>query len=106
MCETRGFAERVASRRGWRLNADSAHVRSVLAGLDANRERYGYYLCPCRDGAGELCRDRDIICPCPYAVADVAEHGHCYCGLFVDASFEARGRVVEPIPERRPAADG
>jgi ferredoxin-thioredoxin reductase catalytic chain len=106
MAEVRLFAEKVAARHGWLLNRDRDHVTGVLEGLDANRERLGYYLCPCRDGAGERSADSDVICPCPYAVPDIAEHGHCYCGLFVSPSFDAAGRAVEPIPERRTAGRG
>jgi ferredoxin-thioredoxin reductase catalytic chain len=100
----RAFVDRIAVLHGWRLNADGGHVSSVVEGLAANRDRHGYYLCPCRDGAGTRELDRDITCPCPYADPDIAEHGHCYCGLFVSLRFEARGGTVEPIPERRPQA--
>ncbi|MCK4455676.1 MAG: hypothetical protein KAU99_04950 [Thermoplasmata archaeon] len=43
----------------------------------------------------------DIVCPCEYRDADVAEFGACFCALFV--SKEVReGKELEPVPERRP----
>lgn len=99
----REFALKVAGHRGWRLNPDAEHAEGVMAGLDANRERLGYYLCPCREGAGDRGRDADISCPCEYADADLEEYGHCYCGLFVTDAFVTRGATVESIPERRSA---
>ncbi|MBN1834824.1 MAG: MarR family transcriptional regulator [Spirochaetales bacterium] len=97
----RVFAEQVAARRGWQLNPDPRHLTEVLAGLEANRQRHGYYLCPCRDGTGDRNQDADITCPCEYSGADIAEFGHCYCGLFVSSRFAAGGGTVQPIPERR-----
>ncbi len=99
----RTFVGRVAARNGWQLNPDTEHLASVIEGLAANRDRHGYYLCPCREGAGTFSADHDITCPCPYAALDIAEHGHCYCGLFLSDRFGQSGAAVEPIPERRPA---
>ncbi|MBN2553586.1 MAG: MarR family transcriptional regulator [Spirochaetales bacterium] len=99
--EVRVHAEQIAARRGWLLNPEPRHLAGVLAGLEANRKRHGYYLCPCRDGSGERGQDADIICPCDYSGADVSEFGHCYCGLFVSRRFADGGRSVQPIPERR-----
>jgi ferredoxin-thioredoxin reductase catalytic chain len=95
------FAARVTSRRGWSLNPDTGHVSSVLSGLETNRNRYGYLLCPCRDGDGERTKDEDIICPCRYAEEDIDEYGHCYCGLFVGDAVASGESEVQPIPERR-----
>lgn len=98
----REFARKVAARKGWRLYPDETHIGGVLTGLAANARQHGYYLCPCRDGSGERTRDADIVCPCRYAEADVAEHGQCYCGLYVSPGFVGEGREVDAIPERRP----
>ena len=81
------------------------HEYGVLAGLEANQARYGYYLCPCRDGSGNRREDSDIICPCRYVDDDLAESGHCYCGLFVSGAFVERRGIIEPIPERRRTAE-
>lgn len=100
--EAAEFIQNVARKRGWVANPDDS-FRSILAeGLATNVNRYGYYLCPCRDGDGEKAADRDIVCPCIYAEPDIQEHGQCFCGLFLS---EERSRSSEPltqIPERRP----
>lgn len=97
----RAFVDRVAAQRGWRLNPDAQHLQDVVEGLVSNRRRYGYYLCPCRDGSGDRDSDADVVCPCRYAPADLEEHGHCFCGLFLEPDFAAAGTAVQPIPERR-----
>jgi ferredoxin-thioredoxin reductase catalytic chain len=96
------FATRTAAHQGWQLNPDDQFRGVLIRGLEANHNSYGYFLCPCRDGAGVRERDRDIICPCAYARQDIAEHGHCYCALYVSAAFVASGREARQIPERRP----
>ena len=50
----------------------------LLEGIASNIERYGYSLCPCRMGSGDIASDRDIICPCDYRDPDLAEYGQCY----------------------------
>jgi ferredoxin-thioredoxin reductase catalytic subunit len=96
------FIHAVATRKGWMVNPDEEFVRDLAVGLARNYNRYGYYLCPCRDGDADRERDRDIICPCDYVAADHDEFGHCFCGLYLTAEFGAGGRVPESIPERRP----
>ena len=96
------FARRVADYQGWALNPDADFVRDLAEGLATNHNRYGYFLCPCRDGVGEREKDRDIICPCDYNVPDQKEYGHCYCALFFDPEFVHNGKEPRPIPERRP----
>ncbi len=100
--DSRTFAERVAGKQGWELNPDPGFLDTLLSGLARNRERYGYYLCPCRESEGSREADRDVICPCDYAKPDIAEYGHCFCALFLDPAFRASGRVPSSIPERRP----
>ena len=96
------FVRRVAERQGWRLNPEAEHLSGVLKGLSTNLSRFGYYLCPCRDGSGNGKLDSDITCPCDYARADLDEYGHCYCGLFFTPALADSGGKAEPIPERRP----
>jgi len=98
----RDFAARAAEKQGWKLNPDFEHVSDVVEGLATNFSRFGYYLCPCRDGGIERRIDADITCPCDYANADINDYGHCYCGLFVSPDFAVTGKKAEPIPERRP----
>ncbi len=96
------FVKKVAKLRSWELNPDREFLDSIIEGLATNYERYGYYLCPCRDGSGDRTEDRDIICPCTYCVPDQKEYGYCYCGLFLTKEFAEEGKQVSQIPERRP----
>ena len=82
----RSFVEKAAAHRGWQLCDDQELLADIVAGLEANFQRYGYFQCPCRDSWGTKEKDRDIICPCDYAAPDIETYGHCYCGLFFQPS--------------------
>ena len=99
---TRRFVTMVAGHQGWRVIADAEFLDSLVEGLTTNHNRYGYYLCPCRDTLGSRDADRDVVCPCEYAGPDIAEFGHCYCALYQSEAFQARGGEPRQIPERRP----
>ncbi|MCG8452664.1 MAG: ferredoxin:thioredoxin reductase [Spirochaetales bacterium] len=96
------FVKRAARHYRWKLQSDPGFLDQVTAGLELNRTRYGYYLCPCREGWANKRKDRDITCPCDYAEEDILDYGHCYCGLFCSQEFVASGQLVGPIPDRRP----
>ncbi len=96
------FIHRVAEHNGWVVNPDNEFVADLAEGLAVNYNRYGYYLCPCRDGDGSRDLDRDIICPCDYNIPDQLEYGHCFCALFFSPQFAAREEEPGQIPERRP----
>jgi ferredoxin-thioredoxin reductase catalytic subunit len=51
---------------------------------------------------GDIEKDRDIVCPCVYAEADVAEYGACYCWLFVSPAWIEGSIPHRRVPERRP----
>ena len=70
--------KREADLTGYRFTDREEELDWLLEGLAANIERYGYPLCPCRMGAGDIAADRDIICPCDYRDADLVEYGQCY----------------------------
>jgi len=91
-----------AEAGGYHLNPDREFTRSLVRGLLANRERYGYISCPCRLASGVREDDLDIICPCDYRDPDIADYGACYCALYVNPEIEAGLRSVAPVPERRP----
>ncbi|MFP4331051.1 MAG: ferredoxin-thioredoxin reductase catalytic domain-containing protein [Alkalispirochaetaceae bacterium] len=99
--ETRQFVYKVAEYRGWVVNPDGAFLADIIKGLQTNYNRYGYFLCPCRDGEGDRQADKDIICPCDYNIPDQVDYGHCFCGLFLSREFAESGQQVRPIPERR-----
>ena len=100
--DTLRFIDKAAAHNGWVPNPDRDFVGVLAEGLTTNANRYGYYLCPCRDGDGDRREDKDIVCPCVYAAADVAEYGHCFCGLFLSPEKARENAQVSQIPERRP----
>jgi ferredoxin-thioredoxin reductase catalytic subunit len=100
--DTREFVRRVAEHNGWELNPDADFLEDLVHGLKENFNRYGYFLCPCRDGTGEREKDRDIICPCHYNVPDQKDYGHCFCALYFRPGFLEAGGTPQSIPERRP----
>jgi ferredoxin-thioredoxin reductase catalytic chain len=102
LSDVRTYVENIAKRYDWRLIDRPELLESLVEGLANYFNRVGYYNCPCRDTENDPKLDHDIICPCLYArEADVAEYGHCYCGLFFRKDFDMTGKI-EMIPERRP----
>lgn len=99
--QTRLFAEMVAKKQGWAVNADSSFTDLLIDGLTVNWNRYGYYLCPCRDTEGARDADKDVICPCVFSWRDIEEYGHCYCALYLRHDFAIAGKVPSGIPDRR-----
>ncbi|MHA1270639.1 MAG: ferredoxin-thioredoxin reductase catalytic domain-containing protein [Candidatus Helarchaeota archaeon] len=100
--DIRNLVKKNAERKGWILNKDVEWVEDLIQGLFKNIQRYGYPSCPCRLSVGVFEKDKDLICPCDYAPADIEEYGHCYCALFFKKEFFNQGREQQMIPERRP----
>jgi ferredoxin-thioredoxin reductase catalytic subunit len=99
--DTARFASMVADKQGWALNADEEFRAGLVEGLSTNWNRYGYFLCPCRDSEGAKALDADLICPCKYSWADIEEFGHCFCALYLSRSFAATGKAPASIPDRK-----
>ncbi len=93
--------QRNAEESSCYLNPGKEFLDDLVSGLVTNEERYGYSSCPCRVASGIESYDADIICPCEYRDADVAEFGACFCALFVSKEVY-EGKELEPVPERRP----
>jgi ferredoxin-thioredoxin reductase catalytic chain len=94
--------KKVQEPKGYYFSDDTERVMELMQALLANKERYGYMVCPCRLSSGEKEKDRDIICPCVYRTEDVAEFGSCYCNLYVSGDW-LEGKIPrEYVPERRP----
>ena len=91
----------IADEEGYIFNPNKEEFESLIRGLCETEQMYGYPLCPCRIGSVELAQDMDIICPCNYRDADIAEFGSCLCTLYVNGEWE-NTKVHEPVPERRP----
>lgn len=61
-------AKKIAHKKNYGLSSDAEAIITRI------NERHGQ--CPCRiDGTA---------CPCPHLAKDVAEHGSCHCGLFLE----------------------
>ncbi len=92
-------------KRGYYFNHDEKYAKGILKGLLFNEKRYGYQSCPCRLASGVKLEDLDIICPCYYRDADVAEFGACVCGLYVSKKVYENKEKIKSIPERRPSKE-
>ena len=102
--EVRAFIEKIRADikgKGYFLNPNQEDLEMVIEGLLTNNETLGYLCCPCRAPANDPKVDSDIICPCDYMYEDVAEHGSCYCALYVDEAIHTGERSASSIPERR-----
>jgi len=99
--QTLTFATMVASKQGWKLSSDPQFLKDLVEGLATNWNRYGYFLCPCRDSDGSREADVKVICPCAPSWKDVEEFGHCYCALYINPAFAASGKEPQSIPDRR-----
>jgi ferredoxin-thioredoxin reductase catalytic subunit len=91
-----------AEASGYHLNPDADFTKDLVEGLLVNEKRYGYWNCPCRLSSGSRAADLDIICPCDYRDADIAQYGACFCALYVNDQIKAGKQKARSIPERRP----
>jgi ferredoxin-thioredoxin reductase catalytic chain len=94
--------DREAREGGYNLNTDTIFTKGLVKGLILNEKRFGYPSCPCRLALGTLQEDLDIICPCDYRDPDLNDYGACYCALYVSSAVAGQGKVLHPVPERRP----
>jgi ferredoxin-thioredoxin reductase catalytic chain len=91
-----------AEKGGYHLNPNARFAKGLVRGLLVNEKRLGYWLCPCRLTDGTKQEDLDMICPCDYRDPDLAEHGCCYCSLYVTQDVIDGKAKARRIPERRP----
>jgi ferredoxin-thioredoxin reductase catalytic chain len=94
-----------ARNKGYFLNPNEADAKRLVGSLLEMKEKYGYMSCPCRLCSGDIKKDSDIICPCVYRPADIAEYGTCYCTLYVSPEVYEGRKPLRPIPERRPSLE-
>ncbi|MCP4747447.1 MAG: ferredoxin:thioredoxin reductase [Desulfobacteraceae bacterium] len=94
--------KKIQEPKGYYFSNDKNRVDELLNALLVNKERYGYMVCPCRLGSGELQNDKDIICPCEYRQADVEQYGSCYCNLYGSKQWNDGTIDQQYVPERRP----
>jgi ferredoxin-thioredoxin reductase catalytic subunit len=100
--ELRDELEKDAQQNGYHLNPDRDFTADLAEGLLVNESRFGYRSCPCRLASGTASEDLDIVCPCDYRDADLAEWGACYCALYVSQEVVDGERELTAVPERRP----
>ena len=100
--ELYGKLKEFQEKKGYHFNSDEKMVMDLLEMLLVNKERYGHMACPCRLASGDFQMDRDIVCPCAYREADVAEYGECSCGLYMSKERLDEGVPHRVVPERRP----
>ena len=94
--------DKEAESAGYHLNPDRKFTLGLIEGMLVNEGRHGYWACPCRLASGVKKEDLDIICPCDYRDADLADYGTCYCALYVSQDVVDGKRKAARIPERRP----
>ena len=101
LADVNKFVLMVAAKQDWEPSGDQGFLDDLTEGLRVNWNRYGYFLCPCRDTEGSREADADVLCPCVYARQDIEAYGHCYCSLFWSHAFARSGAQPTGIPERR-----
>ncbi len=94
--------KREAESNGYNLNPDVEFTKELVKGLIVNEQRYGYWSCPCRLASGTKYADLDMVCPCDYREADLADYGACYCALYVSQEVVDGIKKLTSIPDRRP----
>lgn len=94
-----------AKGSGYFMSPDHELLEILADGLLVNQKRYGYQSCPCRLASGDKQDDLDIVCPCDYRDADLAEYGACYCGLYVSQEIAEGKKKFKSIPESRPVKE-
>ena len=72
----------IAKEKKLILNPDPARVQKVVGLMTENFEAVGEYICPCNQKNKPPIKGRDILCPCPDMMDEVAKDGHCFCRLF------------------------
>ncbi len=88
--------------KGFFFNANTKLCLELLEQLLVTKAAFGYMACPCRLANGSYENDKDIICPCEYRAADVAEFGSCFCSLYVSKAWNEETVPHVIVPERRP----
>jgi len=89
--KTYEFAERVASRMGWKLHPEKIIRDGLIAALTWNKLQHGAYYCPCKPE-----KVPQNICPCkpyknyPGSIERIKREGICHCNLFVSQEYYKR----------------
>lgn len=76
------WINKYANAKGLVVNPNRMYLTNLKIWLAENEDMYGQRICPCFEKTGDKVTDRNLICPCTYAEADIEEHGTCHCNLF------------------------
>ena len=71
-----------AARKGWSVNPRWMVATNLRLWLSDCEKMYGQRICPCFEPTGNAATDRRLLCPCPYADAEIEATGWCHCTLF------------------------
>ena len=72
----------IAEKRELVLNPDQVRLQKVIGLMTENFEAVGEYVCPCKQTNKPPIKGKDILCPCPNMMDEIARDGYCHCRLF------------------------
>ena len=76
------ISQKIADKKGWKLNPNMEEVKVIIDGLNNNKKTKGSFYCPCKVTTGDKQRDAEIICPCKNSQNELNADGFCHCRLF------------------------
>jgi ferredoxin-thioredoxin reductase catalytic subunit len=76
------WIRRHAANKGWSVNPRWMVYTNLRLWLSDCEEMYGSRYCPCFEPSGEPELDKQLICPCSFAQAEIDRVGWCHCTLF------------------------
>lgn len=86
--EIRIRLERWLENTPYRFNPNASTVDTIIRGLALRKLKYGKEYCPCRVVKEDEEENKGIVCPCIYHEKEIAQHGICFCGLFVGPDYQ------------------
>jgi ferredoxin-thioredoxin reductase catalytic chain len=78
----------IAQERGLRLTKDEKRIEKVAGLMTENYLSCGEWVCPCKQNHQPPVSGKDITCPCPTLMEEIAAKGTCHCRLFVSIPKE------------------
>lgn len=76
------FVQKYSQKSGYHLNSNKEILELIIVGLTKQKEKYGFFYCPCKIVTGNIDVDKNIICPCKSHIEDIKKNGSCHCNLF------------------------
>ena len=88
--------QKIAQENNLVLNPDKARIEKVVGNMTKNYEAVGEYICPCKQTHHPPIKGKDVLCPCPDMLDEIARDGHCDCRVFYTS--EAAADVYKDQP--------